>query len=149
MLPQEWHNVALRLSAVIVSVVALAGCGGVRTVTLPEASSATKPTAGSVRTVTVPRAASATSPAPADPAGYPVECDVYTSCYQLGRLVDFDPGGRITAAETQACRFYGQNQNPRRDHYVWVTLSDPAPGAGPTASTYVCGPPSTNLSQQP
>jgi hypothetical protein len=76
----------------------------------------------------------------ANPRGYPVECPgaKTTVCYQLGRRVLFNAG------MNSSCNAFGISATGQRD-WQWVALSDPAPGAPPTALTYVCGRPTIGL----
>src|SRR3979411_320591 len=85
---------------------------------------------------------------PPDPGGDPVECRG-DACYQLGQRVNFIQRGRGFTLQTQrACHEFGLQPNrssgPSRN-YMGQPISDPAPGAPPTAQTFVCGPPGVNL----
>jgi len=71
--------------------------------------------------------------APADPAGYPVECSG-DACYQRGQRVRLIANGRFTQAAIYACNGAGGG-------FIWESAADPAPGAPPTAQTYTCGRP--------
>jgi hypothetical protein len=62
--------------------------------------------------------------------------------------VNFIVHGVFTRRTQRDCHAFGLNQSrvlPRPRDYFWQPISDPAPGAPPTADTYVCGPPGVNL----
>jgi hypothetical protein len=86
----------------------------------------------------------------ADPGGYPVECSrTTTTCYQFGgrvQLLESSKSGLlIDAAAAALCTDYSYGHGDPKGGFTWQPIGDPAPGVGPDADTYVCGPPGVSL----